>query len=87
MFIQHAATASPLKVHVIKQQHGWLMHTPAKLNLFFELLRKREDGYHEIESLMVPISLYDTLVLEHDRHVLGTASFGLQDFPTEPSCG
>jgi 4-diphosphocytidyl-2-C-methyl-D-erythritol kinase len=35
--------------------------TPAKLNLFLEVLGRRTDGYHEIETLMVPISLFDTL--------------------------
>lgn len=38
-----------------------VVHTPAKLNLFFEVLAKRSDGYHEIETLMYPIDLYDTL--------------------------
>ncbi|CAN5598539.1 4-(cytidine 5'-diphospho)-2-C-methyl-D-erythritol kinase [soil metagenome] len=37
---------------------------PAKINLFLEVLAKRADGYHEIASLMVAVSLYDTLVLE-----------------------
>ena len=37
------------------------MRTPAKINLGLEILRKREDGYHEINSLFVPISLYDEL--------------------------
>lgn len=60
-------TSFTLSTPIFQHQHGWLIHTPAKLNLFFELLRKREDGYHEIESLMVPISLYDTLVLEQDK--------------------
>jgi len=36
--------------------------TPAKLNLYFEVLAKRPDGFHEIETLMVPIDCYDTLV-------------------------
>jgi 4-diphosphocytidyl-2-C-methyl-D-erythritol kinase len=39
-----------------------IVRAPAKLNLFFEVLGKRIDGYHEIETLMVPISLYDELV-------------------------
>ncbi len=34
---------------------------PAKLNLFLEMLRKRSDGYHDLESLMVAIDLFDTL--------------------------
>ncbi len=38
-----------------------VIQTPAKLNLFFEVLGKRSDGYHEIETLMCPISWYDTL--------------------------
>lgn len=42
---------------------GWEVHAPAKLNLLFEVLARREDGYHEIETLMVPISVYDTLYL------------------------
>lgn len=37
---------------------------PAKLNLFFEVLGRREDGFHEIETLMAAVSLYDRLVLE-----------------------
>jgi 4-diphosphocytidyl-2-C-methyl-D-erythritol kinase len=45
---------------------GLAVHAPAKLNLFFEVLGKRRDGYHEIETLMVPIGLFDTLSFEED---------------------
>lgn len=31
----------------------------AKINLFLRVLRRREDGYHEIQSLVCPISLAD----------------------------
>ena len=39
---------------------------PAKLNLFLEVLGRRPDGYHEIESMMVAVSLYDTLTFTDD---------------------
>jgi 4-diphosphocytidyl-2-C-methyl-D-erythritol kinase len=42
---------------------GVEVQTPAKLNLFFEVLAKRRDGYHEIETLQAPLAIYDTLVL------------------------
>ena len=34
---------------------------PAKVNLFLEVVGKRADGYHELRTLMVAVSLYDTL--------------------------
>ncbi len=37
---------------------------PAKINLFFRIVRRREDGFHEIETLMTPISLGDELDIE-----------------------
>jgi 4-diphosphocytidyl-2-C-methyl-D-erythritol kinase len=43
---------------------GIRIQAPAKLNLFFEVLGKRSDGFHEIETLMAPIGLYDELVFE-----------------------
>ena len=34
---------------------------PSKINLFLDVLSKREDGYHEIQSLMAKIALGDDL--------------------------
>jgi len=38
------------------------IHAPAKLNLFLEILAKRPDGFHDIETLMVCLNIHDTLV-------------------------
>lgn len=35
---------------------------PAKINLHLEVLGKRPDGYHELETLLVSVSLHDSLV-------------------------
>jgi 4-diphosphocytidyl-2-C-methyl-D-erythritol kinase len=37
---------------------------PAKINLTLEVLSRREDGYHTLRSVMVPIGLYDRIELE-----------------------
>lgn len=42
---------------------------PAKLNLVLEVLGKRDDGYHEVRSLVQTISLCDILSFEPAREV------------------
>ncbi len=37
---------------------------PAKINLTLEVLGRREDGYHGIRSVMVPLELADTIAIE-----------------------
>lgn len=37
------------------------VHAPAKLNLFLEILGRRPDGFHEIETLVVTVDWYDSL--------------------------
>ena len=37
---------------------------PAKINLYLEVLGRRDNGYHDIRSVLVPISLYDRITVE-----------------------
>ncbi len=43
-----------------------LVSAPAKVNLHLEVLRRRLDGYHDLETLMVAVGLYDTLEFKDD---------------------
>ena len=36
----------------------------AKINLILDIVGKREDGYHEHKSLMIPLDFYDELTFE-----------------------
>jgi 4-diphosphocytidyl-2-C-methyl-D-erythritol kinase len=41
--------------------------SPAKINLFLKVMKRRPDGYHEIVSLMSPVSLFDTVFMAFDQ--------------------
>ena len=37
---------------------------PAKINLFLNIINKRPDGFHELQSLITKIDLFDELAVE-----------------------
>lgn len=41
-----------------------IVHAPAKLNLLLEVLDYRDDGYHELATLMTPVRLFDSIAFE-----------------------
>lgn len=49
-----------------RQTDAVVVWAPAKVNLYLEVLAKRADGYHEIATLMVAVSLYDTLEFKEE---------------------
>ena len=38
---------------------------PAKINLYLDVLGKREDGYHDLDMVMLPLELHDTIDFEY----------------------
>lgn len=41
-----------------------LEKAPAKINLALDVLRKREDGYHEVEMVMTMVDLADRIEMQ-----------------------
>lgn len=46
----------------------------AKINIYLDVVSKRDDGYHELEMVMLPLELHDTISLEflpylHDTYI------------------
>lgn len=55
------------------------LFSPAKVNLFFKVLFKRQDGYHEIASLYQAINLGDTLFIRiSDKDKFRCDNFNLE---------
>lgn len=48
----------------INRLQGMEELAPAKVNLFLRVLGRRDDQLHEIETLMAPIALYDSIQVE-----------------------
>ena len=46
----------------------------AKINIYLDVVSKRDDGYHELEMVMLPLELHDTISVEflpylHDTYI------------------
>ena len=66
----------------------------AKINISLNITKKRDDGFHEIDSVMLPISLHDSLVISRlksapDNYVtvddfsIGSFTYNLATFAIE----
>ena len=44
-----------------KARSAWEITAPAKLNLYLEVVGPRAEGFHPLETLMVPVRLFDQL--------------------------
>lgn len=66
--------AGPSQRFPVVLPQGVKILAPAKVNLFLRVLGKREDGYHFIDSLMVPVSLYDEIEIRKGAAKKGRGS-------------
>jgi 4-diphosphocytidyl-2-C-methyl-D-erythritol kinase len=48
------------------QSQSVTLRTPAKINLFLKIVDRRSDGYHEVESLLQKVTLFDVLHLARE---------------------
>src|SRR5581483_2872040 len=46
----------------------------AKINLFLRVVGKRKDGYHRLDTLMAPVSLYDEIEIRKSRRAPRSAA-------------
>jgi len=60
---------------------GFVIAAPAKVNLYLELLGKRPDGYHDLETLIVCVNLFDTLEIQPAREL--SLGCNLPGMPTD----
>lgn len=55
----------------------------AKVNLGLEVLGRRRDGYHEIETILQSVDLFDTLTIAFDRSGVVSITCTDPDIPTD----
>jgi len=53
-----------IKAHARETAVTTQAFSPAKVNLYLQITGKRADGYHELETVMLPLDLGDTLTFE-----------------------
>ena len=54
----------------MEQGGSRILRAYAKINLFLDIIKKREDGYHDIVSLFQNISMYDRLIISKIERAL-----------------
>jgi len=57
----------------------------AKVNLTLDVLDKRDDGYHDLKSVMQTISIRDDVEIDVDTGEPWTVSYTTEDIPTDES--
>jgi 4-diphosphocytidyl-2-C-methyl-D-erythritol kinase len=57
--------STPLDMTI--EMQAMQVFAPAKINLSLKILSQREDGFHEIETLIAPVSLHDEINIQRKK--------------------
>lgn len=61
----------------------WIERAYAKINLVLDVVRRREDGYHEVKMIMQTVDLYDVITLEKSEKGIAVVVETQKDFGEE----
>jgi len=56
---------------------GIILKTPAKINIGLWIEKRRDDGYHNIKTIFVPVSIFDEVILKKAQRIICKTSIGL----------
>ena len=45
-----------------------IIETPAKINFGLNIVSRRDDGYHNLETIFFPVNLFDDITIREDDH-------------------
>lgn len=96
MMLSHSAARTPVRGHVkpLRRQvarqsrticAAYSIFSPSKVNLFLRIIRRREDGYHDLASLFHVIDLGDTLTFDIIDGAEDRLACNVVDVPTDAS--
>ena len=51
-------------MRITRRSESVVVESPAKVNLFLDVLGRRDDGFHEISTVLCPVSIFDSLELQ-----------------------
>jgi 4-diphosphocytidyl-2-C-methyl-D-erythritol kinase len=63
------------------------LRAPAKVNLYLEVIGRRADGYHDLRSIVMPVSLCDRVVVERSGEGIETSMIAGAEVCREATVG
>ena len=63
--------------------HSIVLKSYGKINLGLDVLRRREDGYHEVRMIMQTVGLYDVLTMKKRKDDKIEMTCNLSFLPTD----